>query len=137
MWALILNQPEIYEYPKLRQCLLGNLNFEMVYHIIAKNEKAEFGAEEQKAFDVALERAYEHLHLATCKDFQQHAYQLCRVFVSRFTLNQDLFLERHFSMGNCNVSTPGLHGKTWFHARSQDQFEVESVNYLRAMRSTH
>jgi hypothetical protein len=139
MWALILNQPEIYNYPKLRQCLLGNLNFELVYDLIAKNENAEYGADERKAFVSALEKAYEQLHEATCKHFQIEAYQLCRALLSRFgrvkdneigiafTLNQDLFLERHFSMDLCNVSIPGLNGDTWFRARHSQRFEVEPI----------
>jgi hypothetical protein len=139
MWALILSQPEICEHPNLRQCLLGNLNFEVVYDLISKNESNEYKAEARKAFVIALEKAYKHLHDATSKDFQPEAYQLCRVLLSRFghvkndevgvafTLNQDLLVERHFSAELCNISIPGVRGNTWFRARHSEGFEVEPV----------
>jgi SIR2-like protein len=135
MWALILNEPEIHTYSHLRNCLLENRNFEVAYdHVLLSND---YGKEEKKAFINALRRAYQHLHSSTCGEFQLHANQLCRLVVAKFgqvkqgelgfifTLNQDLFLERHFSDDYCSISIPGLRRDDWFHPKYDQPFAIE------------
>jgi hypothetical protein len=135
MWALILNEPEIHTYPLLRKCLLENRNFEVAYdHVLLSND---YGSAERKAFVNALRRAYQHLHGAACVEFHQRAHQLCRLVIAKlghvkpdelgfiFTLNQDLFLERHFSADLCNISIPGLRRDDWFMARQSKPFSIE------------
>jgi len=142
MWALILNEPEIHTYSRLRNCLLANRNFEVAYdHVLLSND---YGKAEKKAFIDALRRAYQHLHRSACVEFQQLAHQLCRLVVAKFghvkqnergfifTLNQDLFLERHFSTDLCDISIPGLNRADWFQARHASPFEIgPSVDLLK------
>jgi len=75
---------------------------------------------------------------------QQRAHQLCRLVVAKFghvkknelgfifTLNQDLFLERHFSTDLCDISIPGLRRDDWFQAHYSRPFEIEpAVDLLK------
>lgn len=141
MWALIFNQPEIHQHQKLRRCLLENQNFEVVYDLVQRNEFYDFGERERRDFVTAITRAYEHLHLSVCGEFQQHAFALCQLFLARFgkvdrdemgmmfTLNQDLFLERYFSLNFCKVGIPGLLGKIpWFRPNNSGKFTIAPVD---------
>ena len=141
MWALILNEPEIHTFPLLRNCLLDKRNFEVAYdHVLA----GDYGKEEKRAFVKALRRAYQHLHRSTCEKFQIPARELCRLVVAKFgqveegergfifTLNQDLFLERHFSTDDCDISIPGLRRDDWFNSRHSNPFPIEpAVDLLK------
>lgn len=141
MWGLILNQPEVEQYPKLRHCLLGNPNFEKVYDLIQVDEEKNYSKEEREAFTRALERAYRQLHNAVSERFNILAAEFCREFVAcfasinpeeigfTFTLNHDLFIERYFAVYDPlrTICVPGLNSKNWFRAASEEAFEIEHV----------
>lgn len=138
MWALIFNHPDIVRHPRLRQYLLENFDYEEVWDRIEHNEEG-FLAEERRAYVVALENAYEHLHIATCGSLQSDVCKYCRFLLSRFgrveqdeiglifTLNHDLLLEQHFSQDNIRISIPGLHDSTWFRGKKLEKHDAQSV----------
>ncbi len=141
MWAAILNQPEVQQDLKIRNCLLNepNLSFEAVYDQVL--ESSNYLPEQKRALTAAVRRAYEQMD----QFLRQHRTQemtACRIFISRFadpedartrsfvfTLNQDLFMERFFSDDGDHRRTmriPGVHNPEWFKfsVESSDKFQV-------------
>lgn len=125
MWAAILSQKEISRHPKLRQKLLSQLNYEQAYHEVLESKS--YSSDEKLAFRVAVETTYQRMHQMVMAvgthSFFHRAKPLLRGIVLRFagigeergfifTLNQDLFLEGHFSnndpeYGGHHLSFPG------------------------------
>lgn len=125
MWAAILSQKEISKYPKLRQKLLAQLNYEQAYHEVLESES--YSNEEKLAFRTAVETAYQRMHRMVMtigtNSYFHLTKPLIRGIVLRFagigeergfifTLNQDLFLEGYFNnndsdYGGRHLSIPG------------------------------
>jgi len=130
MWAAILNQPEIRDDSKLRECMLNEttLNFEAVYHTVL--ESSEFTQVQQQLLTSAIRRVYREMdqilseqrghEAANCQDFLGHfggsADRRTRGFF--FTLNQDLFIERFYIENGDERKTLRIPGLTklpnWF-----------------------
>ncbi len=129
MWAIILNQKEVTNNPRLRNALLEDLNYESVYDTILYS--GQFENREKLTFLSATIKAYVELHenilKSNSRSISIHA-EACREIVGRFkgvgkergfffTLNQDLFIERYFSTDNCQITIPGLHHQDWFNGK--------------------
>lgn len=130
MWAAILNQPEIHQHPRLRQRMLRELDYEALYDEVI--ESAAYSPPEQAAFTTAIKRAYQHLHEALCRSETRHisaASGVCQHFLARFagrennergfifTLNQDLFVEKFYGVGEPALRIPALHARNWFNGQ--------------------
>ena len=155
MWAVIFRQPEIRRYPNLRRQMLERLDYEGLYHEVLSSES--YTADEKSSLTKAIRNAYQEMHELICRDDLRRrgaAAAVCRAFVARFdgsghergfffTLNQDLFVERFFSLGYQQASLikiPGLEHAKWFnghlastlteddHVRLPDQIKVEKFS---------
>ena len=129
MWSVILNQPEIRQYPKLRKRMLEELNYETLYDTVLASDG--YTPVETHAFTKAIRNAYQHMHEIICRDEVKHrssASGACRSFVERFagtggergfffTLNQDLFVERFYTTADSLIKIPGLHNPKWFNGQ--------------------
>lgn len=125
MWAIILNQPEVSQDPKLRRELLKKLDYERCYDYILNCSL--FMHEEKNAFTVCVEKAYGQLHEIVCSDIIEQiskARTACRSIIAKFagenqelgfffTLNQDLLIERLYP-DDSPIRIPGLHSPKWF-----------------------
>lgn len=144
MWSVIFNQPEIRQYPSLREILLGELNFEQVYDQVPGRSSPE----EHTAFHSALTNAYGQMHLGICqRENNPRSSAVCSNFLAQFqkrrgnqqekafffTLNQDLFVER-FYLNNFNheglIKIPGLHHPKWFNQHLKGELQQEDLSQL-------
>jgi hypothetical protein len=128
LWAMILNAHDATRAPKSRQLLLQNFDFEDVYDRVAHEDDF---SQERQAFQAAFERAFAAVDDGL-KDFMMstggpHPVNLYGVqkLIERFdgstkqpgfffTLNQDLFAERHYYNGQRPLM-PGIRQRpAWF-----------------------
>jgi len=146
MWAVILNQPEIRQYPDLRKRMLKELNYETLYDEVLASDNYTTGGKEKPAFRKAIRNAYQRMHQNICQDDVRHrnsASGACRSFVARFagsggergfffTLNHDLFMERFYlnKKVESQVRIPGLRPRPkWFNGHLGSRLEQD--DYVR------
>lgn len=152
MWAVILNQPEIRQYPDLRRRMLEELNYETLYDEVLTSDNYRTRDREKCAFRTAIRNAYQHMHENICRDDVRHrssASGACRSFVARFagsagekgfffTLNHDLFMERFYpnEKVESQVRIPGLPPKPkWFNGHLGPKLEQDDQDdYVRLPR---
>ena len=142
MWAVIFRQPEIRRYPNLRRLMLERLDYEAIYHEILSSES--HTADEKLSLTKAIRNAYQEMHELICQlDLKRGSAAVCRAFIARFdgsgyergfffTLNQDLFIERFFSLSYQQASLlkiPGIGHPKWFNRQLPPD-----VEHLAAMR---
>lgn len=125
MWAEIFNHKAVQAQPNVRSLLLQDLDFESAYSEVIYGNK--FTEEEKKAMKMALFSAYSRLdevlreyYFTPDAPYPVNIYKV-RDFLERFkggsgwkgaifTLNQDLFLERHYN----GMLLPGIrNGPEW------------------------
>ncbi len=110
MWSKIFNNPKLNDAPKIKQELKKDFDFEKIYSRIVPNSSA-FNPDEVKAFETALNDAYKIMDddikqvdwFDRAGIFPQPFTKFLSFFTdyteekvgSYFTLNQDLFPERH------------------------------------------
>ena len=128
LWALILSDPKVQSSERVRQVLLQNADFETVYYEIIEGS---FTAEEKEAIEEAIRAVYDDIDRIVI-DFSFHVgapypiniynvQKLINAFTGThgepgflFTLNQDLFLERHYYNGE-RPFMPGIkQDSNWF-----------------------
>jgi hypothetical protein len=131
-WAVIFRQPEIRQYPNLRKRMLERLEYETLYHEVLSS--ASYSPDEKRALTNAIGNAYRNMHELICQwDLRRDsaAAAVCRAFIARFdgsgrergfffTLNQDLFIERFFSLSYQQASLlkiPGVGHPKWFNGQ--------------------
>jgi hypothetical protein len=123
MWAAVFNQPEIQNTLSVREKMLAQLNYERFYQDCMDDRM--FTANEKEQVTKAVVRAYVLLDelISAHKTDAAAAFQR---FVSRFaspletreigcyfTLNQDILVERFYSVGDPtrgDITIPGLPG---------------------------
>jgi hypothetical protein len=143
MWAVIFRQPGIRRYPNLRKRMLERLDYEAFYHEVLSSEA--YSTEEKLSLTKAIRNAYEEMHELICQgaDLKRNnaAAAVCRAFIAQFdgsghergfffTLNQDLFLERFFSLGYQRASLlkiPGLGHPKWFNGQLPSRLAGEDL----------
>ena len=143
MWAVIFRQAEVRKYPKLRKCMLETLNYEALYHEVLES----YTADEARSLTKAIRNGYQEMHELICESDlkrKRDAAAVCRAFIARFdgsghergfffTLNQDLFLERFFSLGYQQASLlkiPGLEHPKWFNGQLSSSLNDEDLLQL-------
>lgn len=156
LWAFILNQPGVQSSEKVRQALLQNIDFETVYHEIMEGS---FTDQEKESIDRAVRAVYEDID-RTVMNFSFHVgapYQINLYNVQKlinaftgvqdrpgfiFTLNQDLFLERHYYNGEKPLM-PGIQqDPKWFSSlfneilTAEDYRRLPTENELKLINST-
>lgn len=114
VWNLIFNHPEVQGAPNVRELLLENQDFEEAYNVAISDSR--FTPADREAIQSAVREAFEDID-RTVRDwvftvnspYPVNVYGVQKL-ISRFagsksrpgfyfTLNQDLFLERHFHNG--------------------------------------
>jgi hypothetical protein len=136
LWSIILSNPVLDSAPEVRRILLNDFDFESVYNTVMRGARLPIdddgGWERQRdALGTAVNDAYGHID-AKIREFTfhreaPHPINLYKVqeFIASFsgnaknpgfffTLNQDLFIERHYYNGP-RPTLPGIiHSPTWF-----------------------
>ena len=143
MWSVIFNQEEISHYPRLRELMLREFDYERAYSLVTDmKDHLAFKEEEKQAFTIAIQKSYRQMHESICSGQTtkyMFAENLFQILVHRFggyvtnggeilergfffTLNQDLFLENFYSPPEClsrTLSIPGIPNPSpnWFEGR--------------------
>ena len=123
MWSKIYNNSEIQAHPRLKDLLLNDFDYESIYHKIIYGDYTDV---EKASINKAIYHAYRVLD-DICSEwtFRNDAPNPVNIygvnkFIERFsgvkneigfffTLNQDLFIERHFNTLNAAFIHPGVH----------------------------
>ncbi|MEW6358595.1 MAG: SIR2 family protein [Planctomycetota bacterium] len=155
LWAMIFNHPRVQASPSLRSQFLDNFDFEDVYYSVMEDEHL---SDARDGLDVAVSEAYDAID-ATVRDFTfrtgspfpVNIYKVQNLIAAFsgtssdpgffFTLNQDLFVERHYYNGPRPVLPAiQLHGQ-WFGGNSSapltetDYCQVPAENELKQEKS--
>jgi hypothetical protein len=127
MWYLIFNHKHVQAEPRIKNLLLKNIDFESAYYSIIEGN---YNENEKNAIKVAVSTAYEKLD-SIVRDwifrpdnpYPVNIYKVQKLIdlFSRvnkkgffFTVNQDLFIERHYYNGQRPL-IPGIqHRQEWF-----------------------
>lgn len=129
MWAIVFNHSKVQKQTRVKNLMLQDFDYESIYHKILKAESIEeffsdedTSADDKNAIRTAVFEAYKHLDnkllniSSPCPNISK-VNELIERFTSKrseksffFTLNQDLFIERHFRpSANCKpFSYPGI-----------------------------
>jgi len=157
MWAAIFRRPEVRDHPELRKYMLEELNYEALYDKVLASDS--FTDADKASLTQAIRRAYEEMHELICDADQKRrtkAAAVCRAFVARFdgsgpergfffTLNQDLFIERFFSLSYQQASLlkiPGLGHPKWFNGQlpitltDEDLVQLPDKNRIEKLQSS-
>ncbi|GMR05924.1 MAG: hypothetical protein BMS9Abin25_0502 [Gammaproteobacteria bacterium] len=120
MWSHIFNLDQIQKHPNLKKLLYTDCNYESVYHKVISGE---YSTEEKNAISEAILSAYDTLDdivrnwtFTVDAQFPMNIYGV-NEFIGNlllqegkkglfFTLNQDLFIERHYSNLTKQLSYP-------------------------------
>ena len=114
MWSQIYNHPRIRSCPKVARRMREDFNYESVYHNVLKGEGEEYKDSDQQAIEAAVFDAYLSLDEETRDHTRERIYktislngveEMLSLFENNqgkigffFTLNQDIFIERHFTV---------------------------------------
>lgn len=122
MWSKIYNNPEVQAQPRLKKVLLSDFNYESIYHKVINGDYTD---EEKDTINISIYNAYKVLDdISREWTFTNDApnpvniYEVNK-FIERFsgernevgfffTLNQDLFIERHFNSIKTACAHPGV-----------------------------
>jgi len=127
MWSLIFNHEQVQTNSIVKNLLLKDVDFESAYHSITEGNYEE---SEKRAISVAVADAYEKLD-SIIKDWIFRTDSLLPVNIYKvqelidlfsrtnkkgffFTLNQDLFIERHYYNGQRPTISGVQHRQEWF-----------------------
>jgi hypothetical protein len=127
MWSAVFNWPSVQARPNLRNRLLADQDFESAYHAV----QTDGSPEDFEAIKTAVMEAYgfidEHLMEFSFRPGSPHPVNIYKVqkliaaFAGQkghpgfvFTLNQDLFLERHYYNGPRPLVPGVLQSTKWF-----------------------
>lgn len=143
LWATIVNHEAVQDSPRVREAVLSDLDFESVYQRIMSGD---FSLAEKADMTSAVEDAYEYVDkivrswvFRSEAPYPVNVYKIQRLiarFVGTntepgffFTLNQDLFIERHYYNGE-RPHLPGIRpGQNWFSTCFRER--VQDQNYIR------
>ena len=155
IWTLIFNDQQVQAVPALRDKLIADQDFESVYHDVITN-----GDEiEREVVSEAIFNAYKQIDNSLMEfcfvqgsPYPVNIYKVQKLIAAFagprdspgfvFTLNQDLFLERHYYNGPTPV-LPGVRQPTeWFssvscsRAEVSDFVEIVNAEELEELRAT-
>src|SRR5579863_9956164 len=108
VWALLFSHPEIRKHQPVHRLFKDNLDFEEVYHAVLSGS---YDDRQRAAVLTATRDVYEYIDTIVCRyrrDSSAPNHLGIQDFLSTFkgaidrpgfifTLNQDLFVERHFN----------------------------------------
>lgn len=122
MWSKIFNNPIVQTFPRIKKLLMDDFDYESIYHRILNENYSE---DEKNVISDAILEAYRSLD-NICSDwlFRNDAPNPVNIYgvnklIERFakgvnnkgfffTLNQDLFVERHFNSSSSGLILPGV-----------------------------
>lgn len=122
MWSKIFNHSDVQSQPRLKELILDDFDYESIYHKIINGD---FTDEEKSSINAVIYHAYQVLDEIcrqwTFRNDAPHPVNIYGVnkFIELFsgdrnesgfffTLNQDLFIERHFNSLNTAFIHPGV-----------------------------
>ncbi len=149
MWSQIFNHPGIRSCPKVAEMMLNDFDYESVYHAVVGGDCADA---EKGAVKGAISEAYEKLDEIT-RVYPYETYinlndvnRMISLVAGRpgqvgffFTLNQDIFVERHF-LGEVPLAPPwvrkapqppnvrALEQNDYVHLPTQDELQQRKAN---------
>jgi len=127
MWAEIFNHKKVQEEPKIRAIMLNNFDYESVYYSIMEGDYIQ---QEKDAINLAVSDTYKNID-EIARNFRflpdapypvnlNQVQKFINLFCGNnkpaffFTINQDLFIERHYYNGQRPI-IPGIqHRQEWF-----------------------
>lgn len=120
MWYLIFNNEQVQAEPRIKNLLLNNIDFESAYYSIIEGA---YNENEKNAISVSVNAAYDKLDyivrnwiFRSDSPYPVNIYEVQKLIdlFSRvnkkgffFTINQDLFIERHYYNGQ-RLIIPGV-----------------------------
>lgn len=141
VWALLFSHPDIKRHQRIHNLLRENFDFEDIYYTVATGD---FNTGERQACERALVDVYDYIdsivRLYRTNSSFPNIYGV-QTFLNSFsgsrdkpgfifTLNQDLFIERHFYNGT-RPTLPGVPvDRDWFTTNSiykQSPIEIQTV----------
>jgi hypothetical protein len=151
MWSLIFNHKQVQAEKRIKDLMLKNIDFESVYHSIMEGDYQE---SEKNAISVAVAVAYEKLD-SIVKDwgfrpdnpYPVNIYKVQELIdlFSRvnkkgffFTVNQDLFIERHYYNGQRPLVSGIQYKQEWFSSifnmplKQGDYSQLPTKTYIEA-----
>lgn len=143
MWAKIFNNTGVQAYSRVRELLLEDYDYESIYHKIITGD---YSDDEKRSIEEAVFEAYQILdEIARKWTFGSDAPNPVNIygvnkFIERFswsreeaclffTLNQDLFIERHFNSSATILSHPGMSKIPDAHVRIS-RLPMEKKNFI-------
>ena len=123
MWSKIFNKIDGAKYPQIIELLLNDFDYESIYHKIIKGEYTE---DEKDVIRKVILKSYRSLddicinwtfakdapypvNIYEVNSLIQHFSEGANKIGFFFTLNQDLFIERHFDDTKIGLTQPGVH----------------------------
>lgn len=110
MWSKIFNSKSLLGFPRVKQLLRNNYDFEFVYWLVTKG--VDFSLEEKNALKVAIVQSYENMDSNITHYLNEANLGYFFNFLasgagvsSHFTLNQDLLMERVFRRQPLGLAT--------------------------------
>jgi len=140
LWSIILGSPSLRGYPRVLDVLRDDFDFESVYDRV---QTGAFTVEEREALTKSIQEAYAYID-STIQDISSAGINMSRLnkmllmFAGDrlepgflFTLNQDLFLERHYNRVERRPSLPGLRNEPrWFTPSFASGIQATDVSEL-------
>jgi hypothetical protein len=122
MWSEIFNDSLIQSCPRIRELLFDDFDYESIYSKIIRGD---YSSEEKRVINEVILKAYRSLDEICCNWIQRSdapypvniygVNKLIKHFAGNkneigffFTLNQDLFIERHFNDPSAGLMLPGV-----------------------------
>ncbi|NVM53143.1 MAG: SIR2 family protein [Candidatus Helarchaeota archaeon] len=149
MWYLIFNHEQVQAEPRVKNMLLKNIDYESTYYSIMESD---YDENEKSAIRLAVAAAYEKLDnivrnwgFRPDSPYPVNIYKVQKLIdiFSRvnkkgffFTINQDIFVERHYYNGQRPI-IPGIqHKQEWFSSlfnttlKQKDYSQLPTKNYI-------
>jgi hypothetical protein len=143
MWSKIFNHHLVKDHQNLRKLVLNDYDYESIYNRVLSGE---FSIQEKEAISAAILKAYESLDdvvrkwtFGTGAPYPVNIY-IVNAFIEKFagrdkefgfffTLNQDLFIERHFNAIRTGLGQPGIR-KLIDQYMINLRLPIEKINYI-------
>jgi hypothetical protein len=144
MWSKIFNNPSVQSYSRVKKLLINDFDYESIYHRILNGNYSE---DEKNVISDTILEAYRSLD-NICREwlFRNDAPNPVNIYgvnklIERFsggankkgfffTLNQDLFVERHFSSSNSGLILPGIKKIPDAH-KTIIKLEIENQDFIK------
>jgi len=144
MWSIIFNHPKIQTRPKVREMMLQDFDYESIYEKILHEQSMKYSKKDKSAIRISIFDAYQQLdHMILQKNMPnaKNINLVCRL-IDRFegdmktpgfffTLNQDIFIERHFKPStNKSLTIPGIDKIPNLSSQHKRNYVLDNGDYI-------